>query len=137
MDAVFDSLAQGFPLLLLYLAAVAGIFVAALLLYVWLTPHKEFTLVSEGNMAAAIHLSALILALSLPLAACLIHKISIADVAIWGGVSVLLQLFLFRMTDLIFRGIPDLIERDVVGPAMVLGAFKLAGSIVLAFAIAG
>jgi putative membrane protein len=48
-----------------------------------------------------------------------------------------LQLFLFRMTDMIFRGIPDLIERDIAAPAVVLGAFKIAGSIILAFAIAG
>ncbi len=137
MDAVFDGLAQGFPLLLLYLAAVAGIFVVALVLYVKLTPHREFELVGQGNMAAAVHLSSLIIALSLPLAACLIHKISLEDVAVWGTVSVFLQLFLFRITDMIFRGIPELIERDVVAPALVLGAFKIAGSIVLAFAIAG
>ncbi|MGB6231784.1 MAG: DUF350 domain-containing protein [Litorimonas sp.] len=137
MQPAFDSLAQGFPWLIFYLVAVAVIFVVALFVYVKLTPHDEFKLVTEGNMAAAVHLSALIVALSLPLASCLIHKVSIADVAVWGTLSVALQLFLFRMTDLIFRGIPDLIERDVVAPAMVLGAFKLAGSIVLSFAIAG
>ncbi|MEM7728763.1 MAG: DUF350 domain-containing protein [Pseudomonadota bacterium] len=137
MASVFDSLAQGFPLLVVYLLAVTAIFVAALLLYVWLTPHKEFALVGQGNMAAAVHLSSLILALSLPLAACMIHKVSLGDVAVWGTVSVALQLFLFRMTDMVFRGIPALIEDGVVAPALVLGAFKLAGSIVLAFAIAG
>lgn len=137
MTSVFDSLAQGFPLLVFYLLAVAAIFVVALYVYVKLTPHNEFALVSDGNMAAAIHLSSLIVALSLPLAACLIYKVSILDVAMWGTLSVALQLFLFRMTDMIFRGIPDLIERDIAAPALVLGAFKLAGSIILAFAIAG
>jgi putative membrane protein len=137
MDAVFDSLAQGFPVLILYLLAVAAIFIVALFVYIKLTPHKEFALVSEGNMAAAIHLASLIIALSLPLAACLIHKVSISDVAIWGTVSVALQLFLFRVTDMIFSGIPALIENDVPAPAVVLGALKIAGSIILAFAIAG
>jgi len=137
MSSVFDSLAQGFPLLVFYLVAVAAIFVVALFLYIKLTPHDEFKLVSDGNMAAAIHLSALIIALSLPLAACLIYKVSIFDVVMWGSLSVALQLFLFRMTDLIFRGIPDLIERDVAAPALVLASIKIAGSIILAFAIAG
>ena len=41
------------------------------------------------------------------------------------------------MTDMIFQGIPDLIEKDVPAPALVLAAFKIAGSIVLAFAIVG
>jgi putative membrane protein len=122
MTSVFDSLAQGFPLLVFYLLAVAAIFVIALYLYVKLTPHNEFKLVGEGNMAAAIHLSSLIIALSLPLAACLIYKVSILDVAMWGTLSVALQLFLFRMTDMIFRGIPDLIERDVAAPVLVLAS---------------
>ncbi len=137
MEPVFDSLAQGFPWLVFYLLSVAAIFIIALFVYVKLTPHDEFKLVSQGNMAAAIHLSALIISLSLPLAACLIHKVSIWDVVIWGTLSVTLQLFLFRLTDLIFRGIPDLIEKDIAAPALVLAAFKLSGSIILAFAIAG
>lgn len=137
MTSVFDSLAQGFPLLVFYLTAVTFIFVVALYLYVKLTPHNEFELVSQGNMAAAIHLSSLIIALSLPLAACLIYKVSIVDVLMWGTLSVAMQLFLFRMTDLIFRGIPDLIARDVAAPALVLASIKIAGSIILAFAIAG
>ena len=137
MQPAFDSLAQGFPWLIFYLLSVAAIFVVALFVYIKLTPHDEFKLTTEGNMAAAVHLSALILALSLPLAACLIHKVSIADVVVWGTLSCALQLFLFRMTDLIFRGMPDLIERGVVAPTLVLAAFKIAGSIILAFAIAG
>ncbi|WP_298914099.1 DUF350 domain-containing protein [uncultured Algimonas sp.] len=137
MESVFDSLARGFPVLVFYLLAVTAIFVVALYTYVKLTPHREFALVGQGNMAAAIHLSALIVALALPLAACLINKVSLLDVAVWGVVSTALQLFLFRMTDMIFRGIPDLIERDVAAPALVLAAFKIAGSIILAFAIAG
>ena len=137
MAPVFDSLANGFPWLIFYLLAVTAIFLIGLFVYVMLTPHKEFALATQGNMAAAIHLSSLIIALSLPLAACLINKVSILDVAVWGSVSVLLQLFLFRMTDMIFRGIPALSEKDVAAPVVVLGAFKLAGSSILAFAIAG
>jgi len=57
---------------------------------------------------------------------------------IWTAFSLILQLFLFRMTDyIIFRGMPERIERDEVGPTLVLGAFKLSGSLILAFAIAG
>lgn len=137
MGPVFDSLAQGFPWLIFYLLTVAAIYVVGVFAYVKLTPHKEFALVGQGNMAAAVHLSALIVSLALPLAACLINKISLWDVGIWGTFSVAMQLFLFRLTDAIFRGMPELIERDVVAPALVLAAFKLAGSLILAFAIAG
>jgi len=51
--------------------------------------------------------------------------------------SLFLQLFLFRLTDAIFKGMPQRIIDDEVPAATVLAAFKLAGSIILAFAIAG
>ena len=137
MGPVFDSLLSGFPWLIFYLLTVAVIYVAGIFVYVKLTPHREFELVGAGNMAAAIHLAALIVSLALPLAATLINKVGLLDVAIWGLFSLALQLFLFRVTDMVFRGMPQLIEQDVPGPALVLAAFKLAGAIILAFAIAG
>lgn len=137
MQPALDSLAQGFPYLVFYLLTITAIFVVGLFIYVKMTPHKEFELVTQGNMAAAIHVSALIIGLSLPLAACLINKVSLTDVAIWGTLSVALQLFLFRLTDMIFQGMPDLIKSDVAAPALVLASVKISGSIILAFAIAG
>ena len=47
----FHSLAQGLPCLIFYLLSVASIF---MFVYVRLTPHNEFKLVSQGNMAAVI-----------------------------------------------------------------------------------
>ncbi|GGX71811.1 DUF350 domain-containing protein [Litorimonas cladophorae] len=138
MQPAFESLAAGFPHLIFYLIMVAVIYTAAIVAYVRLTPHKEIELVQSGNIAAAIHFSALILSMALPVAACLINKFSLYDVGIWTAFALLLQLFLFRMTDyIVFRGMPERIERDEVGPTLVLAAFKLAGSLILAFAIAG
>lgn len=137
MGPELDSLAFGFPWLVFYLVEVAAIYILGLFLYVKMTPHKEFELVGQGNMAAAIHLSSLAVSLSLPLAACLVNKIGLIDVAVWGTFSLLLQLFLFRVTDAIFRGMSDRIIGNEIAPTLVLGAFKLSGSIILAFAISG
>ena len=59
----------------------------------------------------------------------------VQDIVIWGTVSLFLQLFLFRLTDFIFRGMPARIENNELAPALVLSAFKLAGSIALASAL--
>ncbi len=137
MNPTFESLANGFPYLIFYLLLVTGIYVAGLVVYVKLTPHKEIELISNGNMAAAISFSGLVIGLALPLAACLINKFGLLDVLVWGVVSTLLQLFLFRMTDIFFSGMPQRITDGEVPAATVLAAFKLAGSIILAFAISG
>ncbi len=137
MTPVFDSLANGFPWLIFYLLIVTIIYLMGLFIYVKLTPYKELELVQNGNMAAAISFSALVISLALPLAACLVNKFGLADVALWGLLSLFLQLFLFRLTDAIFMGMPQRIIDDEVPAATVLAAFKLAGSIILAFAISG
>ncbi len=137
MDPALNSLANGLPALLIYLATITLIYVVGIIIYVKLTPHRELELIQTGNLAASISFSALVLGLALPLAACLIHKISLIDVALWGTTSLFLQLFLFRFTDFIFRGMPQRIEQGEVPATLVLAAFKLAGSLILAFAIAG
>lgn len=137
MEPAFDSLAAGVPFLIFYLLTVTMIYLIGIFLYVKMTPHKELELVQDGNMAAAIHFASLVLSLALPLAACLVRKFSLIDVAIWGTFSVALQLFLFRLTDGIFRGMPERIVANEVAPAVVLASFKISGSIILAFALAG
>lgn len=137
MEPALNSLAAGLPWLIFYLIVVTIIYLAGIIIYVRLTPHKELALVQEGNMAAAISFSALVIGLALPLAACLVNKFGLIDVAIWGTVSLFLQLFLFRITDAIFRGMPERIEANEVPAATVLAAFKLSGSLILAVAIIG
>ncbi len=137
MHPSLESLANGFPYLIFYLLLVTAIYIVGLTVYVKLTPHKEIALIQEGNMAAAISFSGLVIGLALPLAACLVMKIGLIDVLVWGVVSTLLQLFLFRIADMVFAGMPARISDGEVAAATVLAAFKLAGSIILAFAIAG
>lgn len=137
MHPSLESLANGFPDLIAYLLVVTGIYVVGLTVYVKLTPHKEIALIQDGNLAAAISFSALVVGLALPLAACLVMKYGLIDVLVWGTVSMLLQMLLFRISDIIFAGMPQRITNGEVAAATVLAAFKLAGSIVLAFAIAG
>jgi len=87
MGPIIDSLASGFPWLVFYLLVVSGIYIIGLFIYVKLTPMRELELVQNGNVAAAISFSALVVGLSLPLAACLINKFSLIDVAAWGTLS--------------------------------------------------
>jgi len=73
--------------------------------------------------------------LALPLAACLTSSVSLFDLGVWGTVSLLLQLFLFRMTDMLLPDLPKRITQDDMAAAVVLSAFKLSGSILLASAV--
>ncbi|NNE59036.1 MAG: DUF350 domain-containing protein [Hellea sp.] len=135
MNPVLRSLDNGFPDLIIHLGVLTIIYVLGIVIYVKLTPHKELELVQDGNMAAATTFSALVIGLVLPLAAVVYRNSGIWDIVIWGVVSLFLQLFLFRVTDFIFRGMPGRIENNEMAPALVLSAFKIAGSIALASAL--
>lgn len=135
MNDYLQTLANGFPTLLLHLGVLTLIYVMGVTIYVKLTPHKELELVQNGNTAAAVSFSAMIIGLVLPLAAVIYRNDGIFDILLWGTMSLFLQLFLFRITDFVFSGMPERIENDEIPPAIVLAAFKLAGSIALACAL--
>ena len=56
MQAVLDSFVAGFPILLLHSSVTIAILVAGVLLYIWITPWDEMSLIRAGNTAASISL---------------------------------------------------------------------------------
>jgi putative membrane protein len=137
MDAVLDSFLAGLPVLLLHLAVTVAMLVVAVVIYTAITPHKDFALVRQGNMAAAISLSGAIVGLALPLALCMAVSVNVADIVIWGVLTLVLQLLAFRLTDLVLRDLPRRIEAGETGPALVLAAIKLSVAMINAAAISG
>jgi len=120
MEPALNSLAAGFPWLILFLLLATALYIAGMVVYVQLTPHKEITLIRDGNTSAAVSFSAFLIALALPLAACLTSSVSLFDLGVWGTVSLLLQLFLFRMTDMLLPDLPKRITQDDMAAAVVL-----------------
>jgi putative membrane protein len=105
---------------------------AAVTLYVLLTPWKEFALVRDNNTSAGIALSGAVVGLSIPIAAALATSMSLYDVLIWGVVALLLQLIVYRVVDLLLGDIPKRIQDDEIGAAVLLVGAKLATAFILA-----
>jgi putative membrane protein len=137
MDAVLQSFLTGMPVLLLHVAVTVAMLALGILIYVWITPHKDFTLVRQGNAAAAVSLSGAILGLAIPLAMSLAVSVNVADIVIWGALALVIQLVVFQLTDLILRDLPRRIEAGEVPAAMVLSAIKLSVAAINAAAVSG
>ena len=137
MEAVLQSLMSGFPILILHLAATTAIAIVGVAIYVAITPYHEFKLIREGNTAAAVSLSGAIVGIAVPLAFCMAASVSVIDILVWGTVTLALQLIAYKATDLLLRGLPERIEKDEIGPAMVLVSIKLAVAAVNAAAVSG
>ncbi len=122
---------------MLHLGSATLAWAAALALYVWITPHREFALIREGNMAAAVSFGGAAIGLALPLAFCLAASVNVWDVLIWGSVTLVLQLIAFRAVDLLIGNLSKRIEENEVAAATFLAMTKIALACLNAAAVAG
>ena len=137
MDAVLQSFLAGFPVLLMHFLVTIAMLVVGVTIYIWITPHKDVTLVREGNVAAAISLSGAILGLSIPLAMSMSVSVNVADIVIWGLLTLVIQLIVFRLADLVLPDLSARIEAGEVAAALLLSAIKLAVAVITAAAVSG
>ncbi|MGI9168826.1 MAG: DUF350 domain-containing protein, partial [Caulobacteraceae bacterium] len=89
-----------------------------------------------GNAAAAVSFGGVLVGLAMPLAASLGASTSLADIALWGMATVVVQLAAFRLIDLVLRGLPGRIAAGEMAAAALLVGAKLATAVVLAAAVA-
>lgn len=131
-----QAFASGFPVALLHIAVSVVMLLAAAAVYVALTPHKEISLVRQGNVAAAVDLGGVLAGLAIPLAFSLKGSTSLVDVALWGVATVVIQLLVFRLVDLVLHDLPKRIRDGEMAAAALLVGAKLATSMIVAAAVA-
>ena len=132
-----DAWASGFPLTLLHVSVALVILVAGAALYAFVTPHREIQLIREGNSAAALSFGGVLVGIALPLAFALAASTSVLEIALWGATTIVVQLALFWVVDLVLRGLPQRIKQGEVAAAALLVAAKLAVAAILAAAVSG
>src|SRR4051812_6651072 len=132
-----QAFATGFPLFLAHVGVTVLILVAAAGLYILLTPHKEIALIREGNAAAAVSLAGVLLGLSIPLAVSMRSSANLIDIGLWGAATVVVQLLVFRLVDLVLHGLPKRIQEGQLASAALLVGAKLSTAVIVAAAVAG
>ncbi len=134
-SAPVAAFVSGFPDFILQLGVALGLFVASLTLYVLMTPHKELELIRAGNPSAALAFGGVVVGLAIPLGSCLAHSFGFIDLAIWGGVTLLLQLLCFRFADMFLKGLPRRIAEGDVAAAVFLMSVKIGLALILSGAV--
>lgn len=129
-----QAFAAGFPVFLAHTGVTMAILFAGAALYILLTPHKEIALIREGNSAAALSLAGVLVGLAIPLAASLTASTNVIEIGLWGAVTVVVQLLIFRLTDMILRGLPKRIQDGEISAAVLLVGAKIATALVIAAA---
>ena len=116
----------GLPAFLSYFATGIGLLAVFLLLYLWITPYREISLIREGNAAAAASLSGAMVGFILPLASAITHSVSLLDMAIWGLIALIIQLLVYGVGRLLLPSLARDIPAGQVASGVFLGALSLA-----------
>lgn len=129
-----QAFASGFPVFLAHAGVTVLMLLAAASVYVLLTPHKEIALIREGNTAAAFSLGGVLIGLAIPLSASLRASTNVIEIGLWGVVTVVVQLLVFRLVDLILHGLPKRIQDGEMSAAAMLVGAKIATALIIAAA---
>ena len=95
-------------------------------IYVWITPHKEFALIRAGNTAAAISFAGAVIGFVIPLASVIAHSLNIIDMLVWGAIAMIAQIAVFAGARMLMPDLLKTIEAGQVAPAAMLASFSLA-----------
>lgn len=105
-----------------------GVFVV---IYVRITPYREFKLIAEGNSAAAISLGGAVLGFTFPLVSSIYYTQSLLEMIMWAGITCVVQFLVFTA----MRHWSKHIEEGVVAPAILLAALSIAVGLLNAVSI--
>lgn len=135
-SAPINAFVAGFPDFIIQLGVALGLFIASLIIYVLMTPHKELDLIRAGNPSASLAFAGVVVGLAIPLGSCLAHSFGVWDLLIWGVVTLLIQLLAFRFADMFLRDLPRRIAEGDVAAAVFLMSVKIGLALILSGAVA-
>jgi len=112
-----------------YLGVAIGLLVVGVVLFTISTPKiKEFKLIAEKNVSAAMLLSGKVMGLAIVLGAAAEYSISLMDMAIWGVIGIVAQIIVFILAEVITIrfSIQKAIEEDNRAVGTILLSLSLA-----------
>ena len=120
---------NGLLLFLAYLGTAAALTLAYIVIYMWVTPHPEIALIRQDNLTAAIAFAGSLIGFCLPLANIIAGSVDLVDVALWGGIALVVQIVIYFLARLPMPNISQRIENGELASGLWLGAASLAGGL--------
>ena len=137
MSPELQAFATGFPTTLAHAAISLIVLIAGGAAYGLLSPYREVARVREGDVASAAVFGGVLVGLAIPLALSLNASTSLVEVALWGVATTAVQLLVFRLIDLVLRGLPQRAAEGEIAAAVLLAAARLAAALIVAAAVSG
>lgn len=127
--------AQSFTAFLAFFGAGLAILIAAVVLVALITPHRDFTLIRQGSVAAATAFAGTLIGIALPLHAAITHSVSLVDAVIWGAVAAAVQVIAYLLTRAVVSGISKQITDNVQSAGIFAAGVSIAVGLINAAAM--
>jgi putative membrane protein len=124
MSGLTDSI-NAVPSFLVYFALALVLLALFVVVYVRVTPYREFALIRQGNVAAAISLSGAILGFVMPLASAVAHSVNLVDMLAWSVVALVVQIVVYIVATRMLSHLREAIEAGVVAPAVLVATLAV------------
>ncbi|KJK20684.1 DUF350 domain-containing protein [Cupriavidus basilensis] len=121
---------------LIYILASFAMLGLFLLVYTRITPHREFELIRQGNVAAALSLGGAVLGFSLTLSASIQHNAAFSMFVLWGFGAFVVQVLAYVLVARALHGVSEQITADNRGMGALMGVVSLSAGIVNAACLA-
>ena len=128
MEIVGNSLNE-LPWFFAHMATAIALTLFYVVIYMWVTPHPEIKLIRENNIAASLAFAGSLIGFCVPLASAIANSVSLADVAVWGVVALLVQIVIFFLVCIPIPKISERIEKGEIASGLWLGSTSLAGGL--------
>ena len=128
MEIVSNSLNE-LPWFFAHMATAIALTLFYVVIYMWVTPHPEIKLIRENNIAASLAFAGSLIGFCVPLASAIANSVSLADVAVWGVVALLVQIVIFFLVCIPIPKISERIEKGEMASGLWLGSTSLAGGL--------
>ncbi|PVZ16258.1 MULTISPECIES: DUF350 domain-containing protein [unclassified Pseudomonas] len=110
---------------IVYIAVAAVLFALFQFIYTRITPHREFALIRDNNVAAAVALGGSLVGFALPASNIIAYSVSVLDFTVWVLIAALVQLLAFGATSLVVKGLSARIARGELAAAIYSAAVAI------------
>ena len=107
----------------------AAMVIVFLVIFSKITPHNEWQLIKNNNMAASLAFSGTLLGYVIPLSSAAINAVSIPDYFAWGGIALVIQLIIYGGVRLYMPALSEKIINHNTAAGLFMGTAALAGGI--------
>ncbi|HGM8087269.1 TPA: DUF350 domain-containing protein [Pseudomonas aeruginosa] len=95
-------------------------------IYTRLTPHREYELIREGNVAAAVALVGAIIGFALPTSNIIANSVSVLDFLVWTVIAGAVQLLAFYIVHVLLKDLPQRIAKGDLAAALYVSGVSVA-----------